>query len=134
MMTPREIGQRAVARRLAMQAVYQMELTEQSADDALAQFHEDELAERADMAYFDLLVTKSTECKDAIMEQVTQVSDTDIGTIDAVERALILIGACEILHIDEIDKAVAVSEAVRLAKKFGAVGGHKFVNSVLDKL
>lgn len=133
-MTSAEISRRARARRLAMQAIYQIELTSENVEKVLEQFHANESFENADKDYFNLLVTESVENRDALTKEITRVSDTDFATVDAVERALILIGACEILYIDDISKAVAISEAVRLAKKFGASGGHRFVNGVLDKL
>ena len=133
-MTPKEISYRMRARRLAMQAIYQIEITKQDADTVVTQFHNDEDFDRVDTDYFNLLVRETMTHKDELIERVSSVSDTDFAKLDVVERALLLIGAYEILHNDETDKAVAIDEAVKLARKFGSTGGYKFVNTVLDKV
>ena len=50
-----------------------------------------------------------------------------------VDRVILRLGAYEILHGDTPD-AVAVDEAVDLAKRFGAARSGQFVNGILDRL
>ncbi len=57
-----------------------------------------------------------------------------VSRIAAVERNILRIGACEILARPEVPRAVAVNEAVRLAKRFGGAKSHAFVNGVLDAI
>jgi N utilization substance protein B len=51
-----------------------------------------------------------------------------------VERAILLIGAWELMHNPEIPYKVTINEAIELGKRFGGTDGHKYVNSILDKL
>jgi hypothetical protein len=46
----------------------------------------------------------------------------------------LLIGAYELKNHIEIPYRVVINEAVELAKSFGGVDGHRYVNGVLDKL
>lgn len=133
-MSPKEIARRARARRLAMQAMYQMALSGDEAAVVAEQLDADRSFEGADRAYFDLILAKSAEHAERLTEEIVKASGMAIDAVDPVERALITIGACEILFIDGVDRAVAISEAVRLAKKFGAAKGYRFVNGVLDNI
>jgi len=49
------------------------------------------------------------------------------------QNGVLLIGAWELMHCQEIPYRVAINEAVELAKSFGGTDGHKYVNGVLDK-
>ena len=53
--------------------------------------------------------------------------------IDPVERAILRVGAYELIEHPEIPYRVVINEAVELAKTFGAEKGHRYVNGVLDK-
>ena len=52
---------------------------------------------------------------------------------DPVERAILRVGAYELIEHPEIPYRVVINEAVELAKTFGAEKGHRYVNGVLDK-
>jgi N utilization substance protein B len=52
--------------------------------------------------------------------------------IQSVERNVIRLGLYELLFDDEIPPKVAISEALRLARKFGTKEAAFFVNAILD--
>lgn len=54
-----------------------------------------------------------------------------LDRIGRIELAVLRLGVYEILYDDEIPAGVAISEAVELAKKFGAENSGAFVNGVL---
>jgi len=51
-----------------------------------------------------------------------------------VDRAILRIGAYEILYCDDIPTAVSINEAIEIAKKFGGTDSPRFINGVLDAL
>ena len=51
-----------------------------------------------------------------------------------VDRAILRIGAYEILYCDDIPTAVSINEAIEIAKKFGGTDSPRFINGVLDSL
>jgi N utilization substance protein B len=53
--------------------------------------------------------------------------------LDPIEHAALLIGVYELQSRPELPYRVVISEAVGLARRFGATDGHKFVNAVLDR-
>ena len=67
---------------------------------------------------------------DALNEHLNEYKMNEIGE---VERAILRLGAYEIKFSD-IDKAVAINEAIELAKEMGSDASPKFVNGVLDKV
>ena len=125
---------RVRARRLAMQAVYQQQLTDVDLDELLEQFRQDESFAIADADYFTRLLEGGTQHRTEIAAKIGEIAGYEFALIDPVERAILLNAAYEILFVSEVDRKVAITEAVRLARKFGSEGSYRFVNGVLDKL
>lgn len=123
------------ARRLAMQALYQWQLTAQPPQEIHNQFREDQNVERADLEYFrELLYAVVEGCAGLDAALAPHLTQRAVEEVDPVERAILRLAAYELLHRIDVPYRVVVNEAVELAKKFGAAGSHKFVNGVLDKL
>ena len=74
------------------------------------------------------------ERREALEERLHALIDRPLSQLDPVERAIILIGAYEILFRPDIPNVVAINEAVDMAHLFGAKDSYKFVNGVLDRL
>lgn len=73
--------------------------------------------------------------RDAIDEQITTFSkDWSLQRMPAVDRALLRIGTWEILYNDEVPTAVAIDEAVELAKEFSTDDSGSFVHGVLARI
>lgn len=54
--------------------------------------------------------------------------------VDPVDRAILRIGAYEIIHCDDIPRAVSINEAIEIAKRFGTTESARFINGILDAL
>lgn len=57
-----------------------------------------------------------------------------IERMPAVDRAVLRLAAWEILYNPDVDTAVAINEAVELAKEYSTDESAKFVNGVLGKI
>ena len=57
-----------------------------------------------------------------------------LDRLSAIDRAVLRIGAVELLWIDEVPPKVAIQEAIRLAEAYGGDESPRFVNGVLDAL
>ena len=125
---------RAVARKLAMQALYQWQLNAQPWQDLCAQHRHDEDMERADKDYFEELVRGVLEGAAELDQELAVNLDRKPGGLDPVEHAILLIGAYELARRPDVPFRVVITEGVGLAKRFGATDGHKYVNAVLDRL
>ncbi len=51
-----------------------------------------------------------------------------------VDRNALRLGAFEVLHPEETPVAVAIDEAIELARRYGSADSPAFVNGVLDRL
>ncbi|HEX9626758.1 MAG TPA: transcription antitermination factor NusB [Acidiferrobacterales bacterium] len=127
-------GSRNKARRAAVQALYQWQLTEQPPDQIETHFINDHELSGVDLEYFHELVREIPRHLHELDDHLLPHLDRDIGEVDPVERAILRIGAFEFEFRPEIPYKVVLNEAVELAKTFGAEHGHKYVNAVLDKV
>jgi transcription antitermination protein NusB len=124
---------RSQARKLAMQALYQWQLTQQPAKDIETQFIADEEFGSADREYFQELVGQCITLEQQLDEATSKYVDRPLDQLDPVERAILLIGMYELEHRLEIPYRVVINEAVELGKRFGATDAHKYLNAVLDR-
>ena len=122
------------SRRLALQALYQWQLSDSSVDELLAQFIEDENWHKVDKDYFVDLIRESINQKNKLTDIFSSHLDLALDQIDPIENAILLLATYEIIHKPETPTKVVLSEAINLCKKFGSVEGYKFINGVLDKV
>ncbi len=154
-------GPRSEARRYALLALYQWQLSRGSPAEILPQFLDDPewaaalaadllgesdaaphgpqtdgpaRAARYDVQLFSALVRGVGEHADEIDDALRPLLDRAPASLDPVEHSILRIGAYELLHAPQLPVGVVINEAVNLAKEFGATEGHRYVNGVLDKL
>jgi len=125
---------RSLARQYALQAIYQWQMTGQSVSIVEDQFLENEELAKADVALFIALLRGIPSNVQDIDVALMNFVDRMIEKIDPVERAVLRIGAYELMRHPDIPYRVIINEAVELAKIFGAEQSHRYVNGVLDKL
>ncbi len=86
-----------------------------------------------DLEYFKQLLhgvpSKITELDLAVEPFLSR----SIASVGPIEKTILRIAVYELLHSDTPAKVV-IDEAVELAKAYGAVDSHKFINGVLDNL
>lgn len=124
---------RSIARKLAMQALYQWQLTQQSAQEIKQQFLESEDSAGVDREHFEELLTSCIEQSEAISAALAPFLDRPLEQLDPVESAILMIGIFELQHRLDVPYRVVINEAVDLCKRFGATDAHKYVNAVLDR-
>ncbi|HSR62174.1 MAG TPA: transcription antitermination factor NusB [Gammaproteobacteria bacterium] len=122
------------ARRSAVQALYQWQMTQMPMADVILEF-ENERSElkKADKDYFRDLLHGTTGQSEKLDEYLAPLLDRHVKDLDPVERAILHIGVYELLFHPELPWRVVVNESVELAKMFGADQSHRYVNGVLDK-
>ena len=125
---------RHMARRAAVQALYQWQLTGQSLTALEDHFILDPEVEGIDQDYFRQLVREIPRVQGGLDADLAPFLDRTIDEVDPVERAILRLGAYELRHRVEVPYRVVINEAIELAKTFGAEQGHKYVNAVLDRL
>ena len=124
---------RAVARKLAVQALYRWQLNAAPWQDLVTEFADDADMPRVDRRYFSDLLRDICTGHEALDESLHPFLDRAAAHLDPIEHAVLLIASCELQHRPEIPFRVVINEAVGLARRFGGTDGHKFVNGVLDR-
>jgi N utilization substance protein B len=124
---------RSLARRLALQALYQLQLNELPMKLMHKQFAADPEAERADRKYFKELLGEIAGSRAELDQTIARCSEIAPAQLDPIEHAVLWLGLYELTHCPKLPFRVVLAEAVQLARRFGATDGHKFVNAVLDR-
>jgi len=137
---------RRLAREIAVQSLYQIEMNEVSADEAVnmlmeeARQHDNELgaqpAEAAKVdAYTRELVLGVMERKAAIDGMLQQyLTGWQVDRLSRVDKQVLRLACYEMVFREDVPPKAAINEAIELAKHFGTDESGKFVNGVLGKL
>ena len=129
------------SRELAVQALYQWQITSTAAEAhtdtagaAQAYIRETPDFHKADEVYFTTLYTGVIGNAEALRELITPHIDRPLAELSPVEHGILLVAAYELQNQLEVPYKVVINEAVEIAKSFGGTDGFKYVNGVLDKL
>jgi transcription antitermination protein NusB len=129
-----KLSPRRRSRELAMQGIYQWIYTGNGAADVLKNLSELEDFDRADREFLVSELRGTIGEAGDLRTRLEPFADRKWDEISPVERAILLLGAWELVHNREIPYRVTINEAIELGKRFGGTDGHKYVNGVLDKL
>ncbi len=91
--------------------------------------------EQAVRTFADPLIRCALEHRDeADALIIKHAKNWDLHRIAAVDRNILRLAICEMLHREDIPPVVSINEAVDIAKKFSTQDSSKFVNGILDKI
>lgn len=121
------------ARRTAMQALYEVFLSNKSVAEILNRYVDDDALKRADRDYFRKLVKGACEQRQQLDESITPLLDRPLKELDPVELSILHIGIYELIYEPEMPSRAIINEAVELAKMFGATDSHKYINGIMDR-
>ncbi|MFA5984490.1 MAG: transcription antitermination factor NusB [Methylococcaceae bacterium] len=125
---------RTNARKAAVQALYQWQMTGQDLNNIDVQFLEEDRLKNAQKSYFSELFHGVPTHLVAIDQALAEFVDRPVEKIDLVERAILRIGVYELIFRLDMPYRVILNEGINLAKDFGADGSHKYINGILDKV
>ncbi len=131
---PRTSQNRRKSRELVLKAVYRGMINASELKQIIADAKEDPEYAKADEAYFKQLLEGVTSKIDELDSQVAAFIDRKIEELSPVEHAILRISSFELMFDATIPYRVAINEGVELAKLYGGVDGHKYINGVLDKV
>jgi transcription antitermination protein NusB len=127
------MGARRKARELALQMLYQHDVSGNAPDTIISTF-EDLQKSKPNTRDFAIRVFKGTvENIDKIDEMIQQQADNwRLSRMAVVDRNIIRMSVYEFLHEDDTPKLVIIDEAIEIAKKFGTQKSSQFINGILD--
>ena len=87
---------------------------------------------RAQRAYIDIVTAGVASREDDLNDLIQKFSNGwDVKRISRLTRSVMQLAIFEILYVDDVPTGVAISEAVRLAKKYDGDDTGAFVNGIL---
>ena len=137
---------RANARELAVHLIYSQSFTGEDPDVVVATRLEkeyykllsedndvyEERPSRAQLAYLDNVVAGVANREEDLNAEIQKYSiGWDISRISKLTRAVMQLAMYEILYVEDVPTGVAISEAVRIAKKYDSDENGAFVNGIL---
>jgi len=127
-------AQRRKARHYGLQALYQWTLSGASPSDIEAEFRVDNDFRHTDGEYFSAVLRGVVHDVEGLESLFEPALDRTLDELDPIERNLLRLGTFELRDRIDVPYKVVISEAVALAKKFGATDSHRYINGVLDKV
>ena len=137
---------RANARELAVHLIYSRNFTGEDPQQEVAtrlnkEYYQKLSAEndvynerpsKAQLMYIDTVVSGIANREDDLNEQIQKFSiGWDVSRISRLARSVMQLAIFEILYVDDVPTGVAISEAVRIAKKYDGDDTGSFVNGIL---
>ena len=137
---------RANARELAVHLIYSQGFTGDEPDVVVATRLEkeyykllseenevyEERPSRAQLSYIDNVVAGVANRQEMLNAEIQKYSiGWDVSRISRLARSVMQLAIFEILFVEDVPTGVAVSEAVRLAKKYDGDDTGAFVNGIL---
>jgi N utilization substance protein B len=137
---------RANARELAVHLIYGREFTGEDPQAVVAtrlakEYYSQLAAEnevyaerpsRAQLNYLDIVVSGVANREEDLNAEIQKFSiGWDVRRISRLARCIMQLAMFEILYVEDVPTGVAVSEAVRLAKKYDGDDTGSFVNGIL---
>lgn len=144
--TPKTLGPstRSAARLAAVQALYQMEISDHAADAVVREFlrHrlsdqvDDNLIANADPAFFGQIVRGVTGERDELDDMVAAVLSADLGVdrLETVLKVVLRAGVYELSSYLDVPVRVIISEYVDIADAYFGSKETGLVNAVLDRI
>ncbi len=125
---------RTKARGFAVQALYQVLVGKNPAEDVDLFTRELSGFNKADTVHFDALLHGCADHADELDALILPLLDRKMAELSPIEHAVLWIGAYEMKHCIDIPWRVVINECIELTKSFGGTDGHKYVNAVLNSL
>lgn len=127
------MGTRRKAREVVLQILYAQELT----GDPVEEVTEDQLSksdfDREVHEYVRRLADRVAKEKEELDRVIaTRATNWDLARIALVDKIILRIGLCELLHFPDIPAKVCINESIEMAKKYSSADAKRFVNGILD--
>jgi len=128
---------RTKARQLALQILYQIDITHDNSSAFLESFWLNQTEEiESTVRQFTLeLVEGIQKYREIIDRKITQFAENwELKRMAVVDRNILRQACFELLYRPDIPPKVAINEAIELAKHFSGIEAGRFVNGILDKI
>ncbi len=129
------MGTRRKSRELALQALYQLDVTKQDPSKVLAQFQkhfspDEEKDEFLEELVFGVL--GHLQETDRLIERFSE--NWRLDRMSIIDRNILRMAIFELLYCKGLPPKVALNEAIELGKEYGSEESGSFINGILDRV
>jgi transcription antitermination factor NusB len=126
---------RTVAREAALKALYQLDLRPALPFDEVEELLGREAPSADARSYAREIVEGTWRHREPIDREIEAVAQNwDIARMAAIDRNVLRMAIYEMLYREDIPPAVAINEAVTIAKRYSTKDSGGFVNGILDQV
>jgi len=124
------------SREYALQILFQLELTGNNlSDQVLDEFWEDNKEDDEVKNFTYDIVSSTLENLETIDRTIQKAAEHwVIERMAAIDRNILRAATYELLYRADIPSAVAINEALEVAKKYSTIDSASFINGILDKI
>jgi transcription antitermination factor NusB len=129
------VRSRTLAREAALKALYQLDLRSSVPDPELEELLQREAPQAEARDYAKVVVLGTRKVLARIDREIAAVAENwDLGRMAAIDRNVLRLAIYEMLFREDVPPAVAINEAVTIAKKYSTKDSGAFVNGILDQV
>ena len=127
------MGARRKARELALQMLFQYDMSGNSTEQIIDTFEELQKSKANTREFATRIFCGTVERVAEIDEMIqNQAENWRLSRMAAVDRNIIRMSIYEFLHESDTPKLVIIDEAIEIAKKYGTQKSSQFINGILD--
>src|SRR5881392_1438846 len=127
------MGARRKARELALQMLFQYDMSGNAPDMVIATFEDLEKSKANTRDFATKIFRGTVDHMEKIDEMIqAQADNWRLSRMAVVDRNIIRMSIYEFMHEDDTPKLVIIDEAIEIAKKFGTQKSSQFINGILD--
>ncbi len=130
-----KMKRRSRARELALQALYQVDLTQDDDRKQIDAFLNDQESEKEPREFARSLVHGTLDNQEEIDAMISEVTQNwALSRMAVIDRNVLRLAAHELLHREDIPPKVSINEAIEIGKRFSTTNSGAFINGILDKI
>lgn len=127
------MGARRKARELALQMLFEHDVTGTTPDDMFQRSEDLKKAPEGIRDFTKRLVAGTLEHRDALDDMISRQADHwRLMRMPIVDRNILRMALFELLHEPETPRPVVIDEALEIAKRFSTPRSSQFINGILD--
>ena len=127
------MGARRKARELALQMLFQHDMSGNAPDTIIGTFEELQKSKPNTREFAVKIFRGTVEHLPELDDMIQRQADNwRLSRMAVVDRNIIRMSVYEFLHEDDTPKLVIIDEAIEIAKKFGTSKSPQFINGILD--
>ena len=125
-------SRRRIVREKVLQILYAYEMNKDSHQSLSIEILS-EITDAADKNFAQELIRQVLANVEDLDKRIShRVDNWEMNRIALIDKILLRIGICEILHFPDIPPKVSINESIEIAKDFSTAGSAKFINGILD--